>query len=197
VDRKIKERAGSMRSVFNWRVLGLLIERPSYGWELWTRFERLYSDTRVGSSPGIYSALDALYERGLTEVVSRTDAVKPIDIRQTKPHYRATPEGHEAYEEWMIEQMREHHHRLLEFGRYLGAFSGQPEIALRILDRYEEACLAEKGGAIPIAAEFPTHVVPGLGDRLASKSARSVVAAALDWVEYARAEFSALASRQR
>lgn len=38
------ERTIPMRSPVNWTVLGLVIERSSYGWELWTRFERLYDD---------------------------------------------------------------------------------------------------------------------------------------------------------
>jgi DNA-binding PadR family transcriptional regulator len=186
-----------MRSVTNWTVLGLVIERSSYGFELWTRFERLYGGVLTPGRSNIYSALNALCARGLVEEVPRVRMGESSELRQSKPHYRVTQDGLEAYEAWMFAQMREHHLRSREFARQLGAFAQQPQIALGILDRFERACLEEKGGAIPTETEFPTPVVPGLGDRLASASARSVVAATLGWVEYARREFAELAGRQR
>jgi len=186
-----------MRSPVNWTVLGLVIERSSYGFELWTRFERLYGDVMpICNESSIYTALNKLKEKGLIEEVPRSRTVEPDATRQPKPHYRATQEGLGAHETWVIAQMREHHRRSREFARQLGAFAQQPEAALGILARYEQACLDEKGAAIPTATEFPTRVTPGLGDNLASAYGRAVVAATLGWVDYARHEFAALASKQ-
>jgi DNA-binding PadR family transcriptional regulator len=180
-----------MRSPLNWTVLGLVIERPSYGFELWTRFDRLYGDVLVARSrSNVYSALDVLYDRGLVEKV-------PPGAGQSRLHYRVTQAGLDAYRGWMIEQMREYHRRSREFARQLGAFAEQPQVALEVLAQYERACLEESGGAIAMASEFPARVVPGLGDRLASAWGRAVVAGTLKGVEYARAEFFALAGRQR
>jgi DNA-binding PadR family transcriptional regulator len=186
-----------MRSPVNWTVLGLVIERSSYGFELWTRFERLYGDVMpICNESNIYTALNMLRDKGLIEEVPGSRTVEPDASRQPKPHYRATQEGLGAYEAWVIAQMREHHRRSREFARQLGAFAQRPETALGILARYEQACLNERGAAIPTATEFPSRVVPGLGDNLASVYGRAVVAATLSWVEYARREFGALASKQ-
>ncbi len=49
-----------MRSPINWGVLGLLIERPGYGYDLFHRFERTYGELLELSSPSqIYKALNA------------------------------------------------------------------------------------------------------------------------------------------
>jgi DNA-binding PadR family transcriptional regulator len=188
-----RERAVAMRSPVNWTVLGLVIERPSYGWELWKRFERLYGDVlAVGSESNIYAALNKLRENGFIEEVEGSRSVVPGATRQPKPHYRATRKGLEAYEAWVIAQAREHSRRSLQFARQLGAFAPQPQTALAILGRYEQACLDDKEARIPTTSEFPARVVPGLADRLASAYGRSIKTATLGWITYARQEFEAL-----
>jgi hypothetical protein len=97
---------------------------------------------------------------------------------------------------WVIGQAREHARRSLQFARQLGAFAEQPRTALAILERYEQACLDDRGARIPTVAEFPARVVPGLGDRLESAYGRGVKAATLAWIEYARREFAALAGNK-
>jgi DNA-binding PadR family transcriptional regulator len=188
-----RERAVPMRSPVNWTVLGLVIERQSYGWELWKRFERLYGDVlAVGSESNIYAALNKLRENGFIEEVEGSRSVVPGATRQPKPHYRATAEGFEAYEAWVIAQAREHSRRSLQFARQLGAFAQQPQTALAILGRYEQACLDDREARIPTISEFPARVVPGLADRLASSYGRSIKTATLGWIAYARQEFEAL-----
>jgi DNA-binding PadR family transcriptional regulator len=192
--RKKTERSFPMRSPVNWTVLGLVIERSSYGFELWKRYERLYGDVvPIGSESNIYAALNALKQKGLIREVEGSRTVVVDASRQPKPHYRVTEEGVGAYEAWVIAQAREHSRRSLQFARQLGAFAQQPHMALEILERYEQACLDDKGARIPTRVEFPSRVVPGLGDRLASAYGRSVMSATLQWVEYARQEFAALA----
>lgn len=181
-----------MRSSVNWTVLGLVIERSSYGWELWKRFERLYGDVVPGSESSIYVALDVLTKRGLIKQV-RGSTTPSAGGRQPKPHYRVTDDGLGAYEAWVIAQAREHSRRSLQFARQLGAFAQQPEVALEILARYEQACLDDNGARIPTTVEFPERVVPGLADRLESAYGRRVKAATLGWIEDARLEFGSLA----
>jgi DNA-binding PadR family transcriptional regulator len=196
VEERVK-RERSMRSPVNWTVLGLVIERPSYGWELWTRFERLYGDVLpIGGESHVYGALDALRCRGLIEEVQEPQRGVSGASRQPKPHYRATAEGLEAYAGWVIAQAREHNRRSLLFARQLGALAEQPDTALGILERYEQACLDDKGARIPTVSEFPARVVPGLADRLASAYGRNVMAATFGWIDYARCEFTALVSER-
>jgi DNA-binding PadR family transcriptional regulator len=195
MEERVK-RERSMRSPVNWTVLGLVIERPSYGWELWTRFERLYGDVLPIGESNVYAALDALRERGFIEEVEELRGEASAASRQPRPHYRATSEGLDDYAAWVIAQAREHNRRSLLFARQLGALAQQPQTALAILKRYEQACLDDKGAKIPTQSEFPVDVVPGLADRLASAYGRNVMAATLGWIAYARREFEALASRK-
>jgi DNA-binding PadR family transcriptional regulator len=190
------KRTGSMRSPVNWTVLGLVIERPSYGWELWKRFERVYGDVLpIAGESNVYRALDALRDRALIEELAEPRAVTGAS-RQPKPHYRATAEGVECYAAWVMAQVREHNRRSLLFARQLGALAQEPDTALAILARYEQAWLDDKAAKIPTASQFPAPVVPGLADRLASAYGRDVKSAMLGWIEYARCEFAALASRE-
>jgi DNA-binding PadR family transcriptional regulator len=186
----------SIRSPVNWTVLGLVIERPSYGWELWTRFERLYGDVLPVGQSSVYAALDALRDMEFIEVASESRREASDASRQPKVHYRATATGLEGYAAWVIGQAREHNRRSLLFARQLGALAQQPETALAILDRYEQACLDDKGARIPRVSKFPSEVVPGLADRLASAYGRQVMAATFGWVDYARREFAALVGEE-
>jgi DNA-binding PadR family transcriptional regulator len=191
------ERSLPMRSTVNWTVLGLVIERSSYGFELWKRYEREYGDAAPsGSQSNIYAALNALKDKGLIEEQVETRRALDGAGRQPKPHYRATQEGLVAYEGWVIAQAREHSRRSRQFARQLGAFARQPQTALAILERYEQACLEDKDARIPTTARFPSPVTPGLGDQLASAYGREVKAATLGWIEYARCKFEALASKE-
>jgi DNA-binding PadR family transcriptional regulator len=189
------KREQSIRSPVTWTVLGLVIERPSYGWELSKRFERLYGDVLpVGGESNIYRALETLHGKSLIEELEEPRTVAGTS-RQPKQHYRATTEGLERYAEWVMAGEREHRRRSLLFARQLGALAQEPETALAILGRYEQAWLDDKGARIPTASGFSTRPVPGLADRLASAYGRDVKAATLGWIEYARREFAALTSR--
>src|ERR1700684_2177233 len=89
---------GAMRSPVNWAVLGLMIERPSYGYEILQRFERNYGELLKLSSPSqIYTALDSLMDRGMIEATSEPSP--DAAVRQPRLHYRATEEGVRRYQE--------------------------------------------------------------------------------------------------
>jgi DNA-binding PadR family transcriptional regulator len=154
MEERVK-RERSMRSSINWTVLGLVIERPDYGCGLWTRFERLYGDVLPIGESNVYAALDALRDRGFIEKVGEPRGGFSDSGRQPKPHYRATAEGLEEYAAWVIAQAREHNRRSVLFARQLGALAQQPQTALGILRRYEQACLDDKGARIPTESEFP------------------------------------------
>lgn len=180
-----------MRSSLSWAVLGLVIERPSYGFELLTRCERLYGDVLSVNSSAVYYALDQLVKRGLVEKVS--DARQTESSGQPRPHYFVSREGLEAYEERVATEAREHSRSMVQFAHSLGALADQPLVALAILERFERACLDDMTARIPTTTEFPRPVVPGLGDRLASAYGRSVKAGMLAWISAARRELEVLA----
>jgi DNA-binding PadR family transcriptional regulator len=184
-----------MTSPVNWAVLGLVIERPSYGYELVKRFERKYGDVLTLSSDShIYTALNELARRGLVEQAPGTGTVQSGVGRQPKPHSRATAEGEHRYREWLIAQIHQDERRSRLFVRELAVLVRDPAAALDVIKRYEQACL---GGSAktPITSHegSAADACSELIARLVSEENRLVAGAMLAWVEYARREFEALA----
>ncbi len=182
-----------MQSPVNWALLGLVIERPSYAYELAQRFERAYGGAlSLSSTSHVYTALDALRRRSLIEELPGTRAG-----RQPKPRYRATANGVEGYREWLVGQIREDRRRQRLFVLQLATLTRNPEVALETIARYEQACLQE-AHAIPVPTEDCTVLDAGsdLIARLLSEENRLAVAAKLSWVQYARQELEAIANAQ-
>jgi DNA-binding PadR family transcriptional regulator len=196
LERAVKDLgAGAMRSPVNWAVLGLAIERPSYGYEILQRFERNYGELLRLSSPSqIYTALDSLIDRELIEATSEPPA--GVASRQPRLHYRATEEGVRRYQEHLIGQAEEGRRRASLFTRELAALA--PEAALAVLERYEQICLAQATTTRPAytgpTAPDSSH---SLADRLAAEEERLAMEAKLPWIEYARRELRAVADRDR
>ncbi len=126
-----------MHSPVNWALLGLVIERPSYAYELAQRFERTYGQALPLSSVShAYAALGTLKDRGLIEELPGTKTG-----RQPKPHYRATAKGMEDYHAWLIGQVADERRRQEVFLLQLTALTREPGKAMGILKDYEQACL--------------------------------------------------------
>jgi DNA-binding PadR family transcriptional regulator len=188
---------GAMRSPVNWAVLGLMIERPSYGYEILQRFERNYGELLKLSSPSqIYTALDSLVDRGMIEATSEPSP--SVASRQPRLHYRATEEGVRRYQEHLVDQAEEDRRRSSLFARELAALA--PEAALAVLDRYEQLCLAQATKARPGDGDAESAALDTsttLADRLAAEEERLSTEAKLPWVDYARRELRAIADRGR
>ncbi len=186
---------GAMRSPVNWAVLGLAIERPSYGYEILQRFERNYGELLKLSSPSqIYSALDSLREREMIEATS--EPAPGVASRQPKLHYRATEEGVRRYQEHLVGQAEEDRRRSSLFARELAALA--PEDALAVLGHYEQMCLARATKARPQDVEpAAPDASTTLADRLAAEEERLSMETKLPWIEYARRELCAMADRGR
>lgn len=187
--------AAALRSPVSWALLGLVIQRPSYGYELVQRFERTYGDALELSSPSqIYTAIDALEARALIEKLPPGKGAEAS--RQPKTHYRATADGVSSHGDWLIDQLGDERRRSRLFSLQLAVLD--PQAALSILARYEQMCLREAsaakgaGGGRDLADEG-THAVE-LASRLLREEERVSVQARLDWIGYARREFAALAS---
>lgn len=182
------------RSPVYWALLGLIIERPGYGYDLLKRFERTYGAMLpLSSESHIYRGLDVLEEKGLIEEVPGTGADQPGAGRQAKPHYRVTPEGIGRYEDWLISQVGAGRRQSALFVRQLAVLEREPRAALAVLDRLEQSCLQEATSGSAHSADD----VSLLATRLASEEKRRSVDATLPWIEYARRELEALAEDGR
>jgi DNA-binding PadR family transcriptional regulator len=190
---------GPMTSPVNWALLGLIIERPSYAYELAQRFERIYGDTLVlSSSSHAYTALGALKDRSLIEEIPGSGTE-----RQPKPHYRATGTGSEEYRAWLVGQVSEDRRRQRLFAIQLTGLARDSEAALEVISGCEHACL-EEAGRIPILMRngnqngnqngngAPGHDVSERAERLLSEENRLAVEAKLAWIQYVREDLEAL-----
>jgi DNA-binding PadR family transcriptional regulator len=183
-----------MRSPVNWALLGLIIERPSYAYDLAQRFERRYGTALPLSNIGhIYTALGALGGRSLIEEIPGTR-----EGRQPKPHYKATARGVTEYREWLVGQVGEDRRRNQLFVLALGALTNEPEQVLDVMASYEQAWLSE-GMRTPITHEpdRTSDSAAALLGRLIDEENRLAVGGKLAWTEYARQEFKKLSGRTR
>jgi DNA-binding PadR family transcriptional regulator len=78
-------------------VLGLVIERPGYGYDLARRLRERFGSSDFAPT-GVYSALDQLRSEAL---VRSTGPLAGAD--RTRVVYEATPEGIERFEQWMLD----------------------------------------------------------------------------------------------
>jgi DNA-binding PadR family transcriptional regulator len=181
-----------MRSPVNWALLGLVIERPSYAYDLAQRFERRYGEVLPLSNIGhIYTALGVLGGRDLVEEIPGTRVG-----RQPKPHYCATPTGIKEYNEWLVGQVGEDRRRNQMFVLALGALINDPEQLREVMAGYERVCLsAGMRTAIAGAHETGTDSALALLTRLGEEENRLAVGAKLEWAEYARQELKKLGGR--
>jgi DNA-binding PadR family transcriptional regulator len=179
-----------MHSPVNWALLGLVIERPSYAYELAQRFERTYGAVlSLSSVSHVYTALTALKGRGLIEELPGTRAG-----RQPKPHYQATPRGVDDYVQWLVGQVAEDRRRQQLFVLQLATFIRDPSAALEILAQYEQACLVELRDTPIVPLEGAAlDGAPQLAARLAGEERHMALGAKLAWVHYTRRELNALA----
>jgi DNA-binding PadR family transcriptional regulator len=174
-----------MTSVVYWVLLGLVIERPSYGLELYNRYQRLYADLLpVSGSSHIYTALDELESRGLIETIPEAGVG-----RQPKPHYRVTALGASSFEDWYVEQMDLQRRSLELWARQLAIFAHDPVAALRLIGRFRREYLETAGQIGAGSAGSVSDSRGALIDELVAEQKRIAAGGMLSWLRYASARF--------
>jgi DNA-binding PadR family transcriptional regulator len=181
-----------MHSPVNWALLGLVIERPSYAYELARRFERTYEGAlSLSSVSHVYTALATLRERGLVHEVAGTEKAA-----RSRRRFEASAQGLCEHADWLISQVAEERRRQRLLVLQLGALARTPERAMAVLDAFERECLSE-AAATPPAGQETIAGTSGLAARLLGEEARLRVAAKLRWSQYARAQLRMFTERQR
>ncbi|HEV7941293.1 MAG TPA: PadR family transcriptional regulator [Solirubrobacteraceae bacterium] len=188
----------ALQASVNWAVLGLVIEKPSYGYEIGRRFLTRFADFVPASLSNIYTTLDRLVRLGLIEPTHAQAAT--VSGRQQKLHYRATSEGARAYRSWLARRLREIDHRSELLLRLLSVcLRGVPALD-EVLERYEAECLEEQRrleARPPERTSEDPELMPELLARMVGDERISMLAAQLDWVRRTRAELSDHLERQR
>lgn len=191
--------AAGMRSPVYWALLGLVIERPGYGYKLKTRYEHAYGEVLpIHSDSHIYTALNELERRGLVEEVA-SDVVSTDGSRQPRPAYRATEEGIRSYRSWLLKQLHAAPRQSQVFVRQLAVLAREPRMALEVLDSLERACLeqAVDRSSPSVNGSASTGGAPSLVTDLLAEEKRLALEARLPWIEYARGRFEALLGGER
>jgi DNA-binding PadR family transcriptional regulator len=180
----------------NAAVLALVIERPSYGYEVWQRFEARFGEVIDVGASRIYQAFDGLLADGLIE---QAPGVAGGSRRQPRPCYRATASGTRAHRAWLAEELRGDPARL-ELNRRLLA-TGADDVAtlLQVVERYEQACLDEMAALRTDAR--PTGSAGGaagaMRERLLAEERRLVLEARMKWILFARRQLEAVGAPSR
>jgi DNA-binding PadR family transcriptional regulator len=170
-------------------VLGLLHERPSYGYEVLVRFRRAFDAAQWGISPqGLYASLDRLERDGLIEPVAVED--RYVSRRQPKTPYRVTPTGASELRRFLETPLSADPSRaeLLVRLQCVARRDADAEAAQRMLDGYERACLDELGRIGSEGSRGLVATRDSLLERLAIEERRLGIQARLMWIDYARRE---------
>lgn len=165
-------------------VLGLVLERPSYGYELVARFDRVFGEQpwawRV-TPQAIYGALNDLERDALIEPIASDGPQWATSAqRRQRQNYRVTGEGARAMRAWLDAPMTSNPSReelliRLHFG------DASDESLRELLRRHAEMCLEELERIAATPAESRVQ-------RLVKEDRRLAVQARLSWIDFARAE---------
>lgn len=178
-----------------WGVLGLVIERPSYAYEVARRFERTYSGSlTISSVSHVYTALGALRERGFVETPG-DNAEDASETSRSRRRWEATPLGISEHASWLVSQVHDERRRQRVLIAQLGALARTPGQAIAALDAYEQACVREIASAPPPGADEGAGTTR-LVARLVAEETRLTLASRLRWVQYARAQLQAITAPQ-
>ncbi len=187
----------TLQATVNWAVLGLVIEKPSYGYEIGRRFMARFGDLVPASLSNIYTTLDRLVRMGLVEPTHSEPASS--SGRQHKLHYRATSEGARAYRAWLARRLRSGEQRSELLLRLLSVCLRGVRALDELLGRYEGECLEEQRAlpsAPPQDAPDP-ELMPALLSRVIDAERRQMLDAQIAWVRSTRAELREHIERQR
>jgi DNA-binding PadR family transcriptional regulator len=157
-------------------ILALVIEKPSYGYELHERFERRFGKFLSTSLATVYDALGRLEEGEYVEVAGHSGA------RRGRPrvNFQATAKGVEIHLSWLAERLREDPRRLALLSRLASTSLRRTDAMLSVIDRFMEECSLEARQIAMPACE------DDLLCELFAEQRRRVVAAQLEWGAYAR-----------
>lgn len=188
----------ALQASVNWAVLALVIEKPSYGYEIGQRFLGRFGGLAPASLSNIYTTLDRLVRVGLVEPTHSEAAT--ASGRQHKLHYRATSEGARAYRAWLARRLRTADQRSELLLRLLSiCLRGVPALD-EVLARYEGECLEEQRALAakpPLRAPAGPELTPALLARMIDAERRLMLEAQIAWVTSTRAELREHLRRQR
>lgn len=187
-----------LRSQIACAVLGLVIEKPSHGYEIAQRFEVRFGAFLGAGRSMIYATLASLLSAGLVEKMPGRSTTGVTRGAKAGAPYRATPRGARAFRASLAERIRRDPQRVDMLGRMTLAGVHSVDAALDFLNRYEQECMQEaRQMERPHGGETSGSPVSGLIGRLLIEERRRMIDAQLGWITYARAALRAAREEDR
>jgi DNA-binding PadR family transcriptional regulator len=186
-----------VKSGTKYAVLGLLLERPSYGYEVLVRFRRAFDAGQWAITPqGLYASLDRLERDGLIEPI--LERGHDASRRQPKTPYRVTADGARTLRRFLETPMGPDPTRAEFLVRLQCAGSKEGVGLLAMLESYERACLDELSRiAVATPADEAAAPLGTLVERLALEDRRLGLQARLMWIDFARQQLRPLVGAER
>jgi DNA-binding PadR family transcriptional regulator len=177
-----------VRAGTNYAVLSLLLERPSYGYEVLVRFRRSFDAGQWAITPqGLYASLDRLERDGLIEPIDTQEA--GARKRQPRTPYRVTASGARTLRRFLETPIGADPSRAEFLVRLQCAASKDAAALLGMLELYERACLDELSRISAAGQQQDGDGRPAretLVERLALEDRRLSLQARLTWIGFAR-----------
>lgn len=174
--------AGSLAA---WLVLGLIIQQPSHGYEIYQRFERFGAVLQLSRS-SVYAVLDRLREMRMIEEID-LEPVGPVSRkRESRRSCRATALGASAYRRWVAERIGEDPQWTQVMAQVACAsLLGLDDLA-NVVERFEADSLREMK-ALPTSDPEQAHLdAESIVEMLILDKRRREMRARIDWATYAR-----------
>lgn len=120
-------------------MLGLLVQRPGYGYDLGKRLDERMGPGWKLSPSTVYMALDRLEAKSCVQ--SELHELPNRPRSRERILYRSTPDGVKEYVRWLGSPVRKEPVRLDVLARIAVAGPEHAELLLTALDGYEAECL--------------------------------------------------------
>lgn len=133
------------RSLLESVVLGCVIERPGYGYDLGKRIAARMGPGWQFNPSGVYGSLDRLEAKELVRHELRESMPRSPRSRD-RVVYRATDEGVVAFEDWLRSEVRKEPVRMDVLARIAVSRPEHAPLLLSALEGYERECLEMVAG---------------------------------------------------
>jgi DNA-binding PadR family transcriptional regulator len=174
--------AGSLAA---WLVLGLIIQQPSHGYEIYQRFERFGAFLPLSRS-SLYAVLERLREARIIEEIDLERVGQTSRKRDFRRSYRATAVGASAYRRWVSERFSEDPAWTEVMGQVACAsMLGLDDLA-RVIDRFEGDSIREMKALPTSDTEHAPLDSESIVEMLVLDKRRREMRARIDWAVHAR-----------
>lgn len=184
-------------SVRHWLVLALVIERPSYGYELAMRYKERFSVILPLAATNVYNSLNQLERYELIVQQHSVQLRAARGPRGKRAYYEATLKGVNAHMAWLREPIKEEQWKTELLARIATATSIGMDGLRKLVDGYEQHTLDDFERASQLLADQhePIEGVRTLLSTLIGQERRMKCVAEQRWAESARRAIDAFERR--